>query len=200
MKNSFSVISFPPCFLWASEKSVYHLLSISTIRKDPEVLNVCSSQPSKSAWPHWKTQKQQNISSLTFFFPAFSKMQPKHLLEGWRSASLTWVIIKILEFHATTWLSESCSTDGWQHCERGTFGSLLANFSTVIPYDVCIAPTPSLVRSVAFWQCELCECPVSYVFSPRLHSSTQMTANPYRALLLWVTLLISCFVLNSCLL
>lgn len=69
MKNSFSVISFPPCFLWASEKSVYHLLSISTIRKDPQVLNVCSSQPSKSAWPHWKTQKQQNISSLIFFLP-----------------------------------------------------------------------------------------------------------------------------------
>lgn len=40
-------------------------------------------------------------------------------------------------------------------------------------------------------------CPVSYVFSPRLHSGTQMTAArviPCRALSLRVTLLIGCFV------
>lgn len=142
-----------------------------------------------------------NKTSLAWLYlpPIFQKL-PKHLLKGCRSASLTWVIMKILEFRATSWLLESRSADSWQHCEDGTFGSLLANFYAVIPYDVCIAPTQSLVRSVAFWQCELCKCPVSYVFSPRLHSSTQMTANPYRALLLWVTLLISCSVLKSCLL
>lgn len=79
----------------------------------------------------------------------------------------------------------------------------LCNFNTVI---FCIVTQwVSTVQHNLQWDqwlfdsVSLHRWPVSYVFSPRLHSNSQMTAAPvipYRALSLRVTLLISCFVLN----
>lgn len=81
------------CFLLSLSHPVYRWPKINCIRKEPQVLHLCSMQPSNSRWPHKKTQCATRHLCL-FLFSTRHKNRP---LQRRRSAALTRVVMKILE-------------------------------------------------------------------------------------------------------
>lgn len=167
------------CFLLSLSHPVYRWPKINCIRKEPQVLHLCSMQPSNSRWPHKKTQCATRHLCL-FLFSTRHKNRP---LQRRRSAALTRVVMKILERLIPSHLP---SADGEQrprpheHDNPGCYiSSVLADFDAAIRCYLWLLGDVSLHR-----------CPVSYVFSQYADDCSSII--PCRAVSLRVTLLISC--------
>lgn len=158
----FSVSWSPP----VSEESVYLLPRISSIRKEPQVLNLCSTQLSNSTWPHAKTQcASRHLCTFPFSrakeSPALTVQvictDTSHNEKPWTTDPVPPPVFQgIAQLMVQwTWDKRSLPWHPWP-LHQELVGEFQNGRACTVTQGV---PGPSPVRSVTFWQREFIQVP-----------------------------------------